>query len=71
METFVAIAAIVLGIIGIVGSIVPALPGPPLGWLGLLVLYIWGTGTNAAGDPMSTSFLLIWLGIVIVVSILD
>ena len=71
METFVAIAAIVLGIIGIVGSIVPALPGPPLGWLGLLVLYIWGTGTNAAGDPMTTSFLLIWLGIVIVVSILD
>ena len=53
------------------GLIVPALPGPPLGWLGLLVLYIWGTGTNAAGDPMTTSFLLIWLGIVIVVSILD
>ena len=71
METFIAILAIVLGIVGIIGSVAPALPGPPLGWLGMLVLYIWGGGANGAGEPMSTQFLLIWLGIVIIVSILD
>ena len=71
METFVAIAAIILGVLGIIGSVAPALPGPPLGWVGLLCLYIWGSGTNGAGEPMSTTFLLVWLGIVIVVSVLD
>ena len=71
METFIAIVAIILGGIGIVGSIMPGLPGPPLSWVGLLVLYIWGGGTNAEGDPMTTTFLLIWLGITILVSVLD
>ena len=71
METFIGILAIVLGIVGIIGSVAPALPGPPLGWLGMLVLYIWGGGANSAGEPMSTTFLLVWLGIVVLVSILD
>ena len=71
METFVAILALILGIVGIIGSVAPALPGPPLSWVGMAILYIWGSGTNGAGEPMSTSFLLIWLGIVIVVSLLD
>ena len=71
METFIAIAAILLGIIGIVGSVAPGLPGPPLSWLGMLLIYIWGSGTNGAGEAMSTTFLLVWLGIVIVISILD
>ena len=71
METLIAIFAILLGTLAIIGSIAPALPGPPLGWVGLLILYIWGGGTNAAGETMSTTFLLIWLGIVIVVSLLD
>lgn len=71
METFIAILALVLGIVGIIGSVAPGLPGPPLSWLGMLTLYIWGGGTNAAGEPLSTTLLLVWLGIVIVVSILD
>ena len=71
METFIAILAIVLGIVGIVGSVVPALPGPPLSWVGMLLLYIWGGGTNGAGEPLSTTLLLVWLAIVIAVSILD
>lgn len=71
METFIAIVAILFGIAGIVGSVAPALPGPPLSWIGLLLLFIWGGGTNGAGEPMSTTFLLVWLGIVIVVSVLD
>lgn len=66
-----AVAAIILGVLGIIGSVAPALPGPPLSWVGLLCLYIWGGGTNGSGEPMSTTFLLVWLGIVIAVSILD
>ena len=71
METFVAILAIVLGVVGIIGSVAPALPGPPVSWVGMLVLYIWGSGTNGAGEPMSTTFLLVWLAIVGVVGLLD
>ena len=71
METFIAILAIILGIVGIIGSVAPGLPGPPLSWVGLAVLYIWGNGTNGAGDPMSTTLLLVWLAVVIVVSVLD
>ena len=71
METFVSVLAIVLGIVGIIGSVAPALPGPPISWVGLLVLYIWGSGANGAGESLSTTLLLVWLGIVIVVSILD
>lgn len=71
METTIAIIAILLGILGLVGSIIPALPGPPLSWLGVLCLYIWGGGTDAAGNPVSTRFLIIWLVITVVVTILD
>ena len=71
MDTFIAVLAIVLGIVGIIGSIAPALPGPPLSWVGLAILYIWGSGTNGSGEPMSTTLLLVWLAIVIVVSVLD
>jgi len=71
METFIAVLAIILGVVGIIGSIAPALPGPPLSWVGLAVLYIWGNGTNGDGEPLSTTLLLIWLAIVIVVSVLD
>lgn len=71
MDTFIAVLAIVLGIVGIIGSIAPALPGPPLSWVGLAILYIWGSGTNSSGEPMSTTLLLVWLAIVIVVSVLD
>ncbi|MBQ6197757.1 MAG: DUF456 domain-containing protein [Bacteroidales bacterium] len=71
METFIAIAAIVLGIVGIIGSIAPGIPGPPLSWLGMLLLYAWGGGANSSGEPLSLTILLIWLGIVILVSVLD
>ena len=63
--------AVLAGIIGIAGSILPGLPGPPISWAGLLILHIWGNGTNAAGNPMTTKFLLIWLAITIVVCIID
>ena len=66
METFIAILALLLGLVGIVGSIAPGLPGPPLSWVGLLLIYIWGGGTDGAGNEMSLTFLLIWLAVTIV-----
>ena len=71
METFIAILAIVLGLVGIVGSIAPGLPGPPLSWVGLLVLYLWGGGTDGGGDPMTLRFLLLWLAVTVIVTIVD
>lgn len=71
MHTLVIVLAILAGVIGIVGSVVPALPGPPVSWIGLLILYIWGTGVNGAGEPMSLTFLLVWLGVTIAVTIID
>ena len=61
MATVIIILAVLAGIIGIAGSVLPGLPGPPISWAGLLILYIWGSGTSAAGEPMSLTFLLIWL----------
>ena len=71
MSIVIIILAVLAGIIGIAGSILPGLPGPPVSWTGLLILYLWGNGTNGAGDPISTKFLLIWLAITIVVCIVD
>lgn len=71
METFIAIAAILLGLLGLVGSVVPGIAGPPFSWAGLLVLYIWGSGTNSSGDPLSLTILLVWLGITIFLWIMD
>ena len=68
METVVIILAVLAGIIGIAGSILPGLPGTPVSWVGLLVLYIWGNGTNAAGDPLSTKALIVWGIVVAIVS---
>lgn len=64
------VLAVILGLLGVVGSVAPGLPGPPLSWLGLLCLYFFG-GTNAAGEPMSTRFLFIWLLVTTLVSIID
>ncbi|MBQ6287598.1 MAG: DUF456 domain-containing protein [Bacteroidales bacterium] len=71
MSTVIIILAVLAGVIGIAGSILPGLPGPPVSWAGLLILYLWGHGTNGAGEPMTVSFLLIWLAVTIVVCIID
>ena len=42
-----------------------------ISWVGLLILYIWGTGTNAAGDPISLNSLIIWGIVVLMVSVVD
>ena len=71
MDIVISILAVLAGIIGIVGSILPALPGAPIGWVGMLLLYIWGNGTNVSGDPMSTRTLIVWGVVVAVVSVID
>ena len=71
METFIAVVALILGVVGIVVSILPGLPGPPLSWVGLLLVFLWGGGTNGADEPMSLTFLLVWLGITVIVTVVD
>lgn len=71
MDPLIPILAITAGIIGIAGSILPGLPGTPVSWVGLLILYLWGSGTNAIGEAMSLNTLMIWGVITVVVSIID
>ena len=70
MDVFWIVLAVILGLVGIIGSVAPGLPGPPLSWLGLLCLYFTG-GTNGSGEPMSTTFLLVWLAITTAVCVVD
>ena len=71
METIVIILAILAGLIGIAGSILPGLPGTPFSWIGMLVLYIWGSGVNGVGDSMSLQTLIVWGIVVLIVSVID
>ena len=71
METTIIALAILAGIVGIAGSILPGLPGTPVSWIGMLILYIWGNGVNAAGSPMSLGTLIAWGIVVAVVSVVD
>lgn len=61
----VNIIAVIIGLIGIIGCFLPVIPGPPVSWGALSLLYFFGNG------EMSLEFLLIWLAITIVVTILD
>jgi uncharacterized protein YqgC (DUF456 family) len=37
----------------------------------MLLLYVWGSGVNAAGNPMSLQTLIIWGVVVLIVSVVD
>ena len=71
MDILISIIAILAGIIGIAGSILPGLPGPPVSWVGMLLLYLWGTGSEALDASMSGRTLLVWGIVVAVVSVID
>ena len=65
MVTVIFIIAFVLLILGLLGSIIPGLPGPPLSFIGILLIHFF------TGSQFSTSFLLSWAVIVILVFLLD
>lgn len=67
-STTLIVLAVTMGIIGIIGSIVPGLPGPPLSWIGILLAYF---SHKLGGADMSETFVIIWLGVTIIVTILD
>ena len=71
MDLLISILALTAGVIGIAGSILPGLPGTPVSWVGLLILYVWGSGTNLAGESLTLRSLVIWGVIVALVSIID
>ncbi len=71
MTTTIAIVAIILGILGFIGCILPVIPGPPISWAGMLILFLWGGGTDSAGASMSGTLLLTWFAITIAVTIVD
>lgn len=50
---------------GIVGCFLPLIPGPPLGYVALLLLQL------RSDPPFSVKFLLVWAGIVAIVTLLD
>ena len=62
---WVGIIAVLLGIVGLVGCLLPVIPGPPVSWAGMLLLYFWGK------EPYTTKFLLVWLVVTIVVTVVD
>lgn len=67
-STTLIVLAVTMGIIGIIGSIVPGLPGPQLSWIGILLAYF---SHKLGGADMSVTFVIIWLGVTIIVTILD
>lgn len=52
-------------LVGLIGCLLPVLPGPPISYLGLLLLQL------IEDTPFSTQFMIIWLGITVVVVVLD
>lgn len=65
MDIFLAIVSCVFIVLGLLGAVLPVLPGIPLGYVGLLLLHF----SNYA--EFSTTFLIVWLIVVIVLQVLD
>lgn len=64
-ETMIIIGGAVLMLLGLLGSFLPVLPGPPFSYLGLLILQL------LPDPPFSTRFLLIYLGLTLLVTVID
>jgi len=67
--TALEIFAIICAVLGVIGSVAPGLPGPPLSWVGLLLVFF--AGNRGEYEPVTGTFLLVWLGITTLVTILD
>ena len=55
----------ILMLVGLIGCVLPVLPGPPLSYIGLLLLQLMEE------PPFAWKFLIIWLVITIIVTLLD
>ena len=65
MDIFLLILAILCLLTGIAGSFLPILPGPPISYIGFLLV------EASRFADFSTSFLLIWAVVVIILGILE
>ena len=65
MDTVLVIAGFFLLVAGLAGCVLPALPGPPLSYVALLFLHF------TEKHQFSGRFLLTWLIVTVVVSLLD
>lgn len=68
MEIALDILVIILGIVGILGAVLPVLPGPPISYVGMGLLYFWGSG---AREVLTPRLMIVWLVIATAVTILD
>src|ERR1700754_4149245 len=65
MEWLLIALGIILVIVGIIGSFLPLIPGPPIAYAGLLIQQF------REPAPFTLTFLLIWVGIVVISLVLD
>jgi len=65
MEVLLIILGLILIIVGIIGCIIPGLPGPPIAYVSFILLEF------AEESPFSWTFMLAWLLIVVLVTLLD
>ena len=64
MEIIWIILGALLIIIGVIGAFLPVMPGLPFSYFGLLVLQL-------TQSPFSTTFMIVWLAIVLLLMFLD
>ena len=65
MDIFLIIVGILCLLTGLAGCVLPVLPGVPLAYGGMLLLHI----TDRV--QFTTTQLLVWLGIVVIIQVLD
>ncbi len=65
MEILLIVLGILCLLVGLAGCIIPMLPGPPVAYIGIVLLHL----TSQA--EFSTSQLVIWLLLVVIVQVLD
>ena len=65
MDILLIVIGSIFIIIGIIGCFLPILPGPPISWLGIFTIFFIDSSN------ISTSFLVWWLVISVIVTILD
>lgn len=65
LEILLIVLGVILMVVGLIGCVLPVIPGPPISWAGILLLHL----TDRI--QFSTEFLIIWLVVAILVTIVD